>query len=689
MAMLGTEALRLDGVLARRMDDKTRGRIWRSASEVLENGPLARGEKGATCLALGLVQSGKTTSITALLASAADAGYRIAIALLGSTNLLLEQNRQRLEEALGIGTRQDYVWVTEPNLSGQSGSRRLGTHLDRGRVVLIPVLKHAGRVRALAESLAHLNLALPTIIIDDEADQASLNTAGEAAESKTYESIRRLREALPNHLYVQYTATPYGPLLLDAEDLLHPEAVVFLQPGPGYTGGREFFVDAADQVVRDVPMIEEQATKSAPLMLPNSLERAFASFCVGAGLLMVNQEATAPFSMLVHSTARNDVQARYHFLLSRQLRAWRSIVDGAAGFAELPPVFTEERIRLVESGATDVSSEELLTALRAVMRECNLWLINSTSALDKVDWTVSPVHVLVGGNKLDRGFTVEGLTVTYMNRPASVQVDTLEQRARAFGYRRRLLPYCQFFASRRTIRSLRDIVYTEYDLRARLQDHVDEGGTVHSWAKEVGLLLPEGMRPTRDAVVTALSSSPAGWHSLRRPVLGERALEHNRDLVERLGVFGAPLEDHNRLSFRTLWLPASRLLEELLEPWSVESYSPTWRHAEILEHLSRTALDGLDIPVLLMEDDGQPRKRRWDDQVGFINLFQGRDLRPQPDGSYYPGDRATPGLEDEPDRIAVQIHRVVRRDDPGVEILTLAVHLGSRGIMRKRSNDGD
>ncbi|WP_378099056.1 Z1 domain-containing protein [Cellulomonas sp. T2.31MG-18] len=687
VAMLGPEAQRLDKVLAQGMDERTRTNIWHSVGEVLEQGPLGDGRAGETCLALGLVQSGKTTSITALLAAAADAGYRIAVALLGSTNLLLDQNRRRLEDALGIGARQDYVWVTEPNLSGLPGSRRVATHLDRGRVVLIPVLKHAGRIRALSESLQHLGLSQPALIIDDEADQSSLNTGGDNAESRTYEAIRYLRAALPNHLYVQYTATPYGPLMLDAEDLLQPESVVFLQPGAGYTGGREFFVDFADKVVRDVPVIEEQASKTAPLALPNSLERAFASFCVGAALLMVNGAADAPFSMLVHSTARNDVQTRYHFLLGRQIKTWRRALDDAAALAELPAVFAEERARLIGSGAEDVEDTLLLNQLRVVMRECNLWLVNSSTAITKIDWTVSPVHVLVGGNKLDRGFTVEGLTVTYMNRPASPQVDTLEQRARAFGYRRKLLPYCQFFASRRTIRSLRDIVFTEYDLRARLQDHVDDGGSVHTWATEVGLLLPEGMKPTRDTVVTALSSTPAGWHSLRRPVLSEEEVRHNESLVAALGLFQAPFEDHQRLAFRTLHLNASEVIERLLAPWAVESYSPSWRHGDLLDHLQRTVDQNGQVPVLLMEDNGRPRQRRWDDQVGFINLFQGRDLKPQPDGAFYPGDRSTPDLDRDPDRVVVQVHRVVRRNVPDRELLTLALHLGSRGITRKMNDD--
>ncbi len=149
MAILGKESMRLDAVLAAHLDQETRQRIWTSAREILEHGPRAGSPPGSTCLALGLVQSGKTTSITALLAAAADAGYVVAVTILGSTNILLDQNRSRLEMALGIGSRQDYVWVTEPNLSGVSGSKRLRAHLDRHRTVLIPVLKHAGRLRAL------------------------------------------------------------------------------------------------------------------------------------------------------------------------------------------------------------------------------------------------------------------------------------------------------------------------------------------------------------------------------------------------------------------------------------------------------------------------------------------------------------------------------------------------------------
>ena len=336
--MTGPERLRLDAQMSARMNQETRAQIWRSVDGLLAHGPLAPGGSAAmTSLALGYVQSGKTTSITALIAAGADAGYRVVVALLGGTNLLLDQNRARLEKALGIGSRQDYLWVVEGNPAGPTAAKRIANWLERDRVVLVPVLKHAGRIRALTGCLERLpGLSQPVLIVDDEADQASLNTQGETAESKTYEAIRGLREAVPNHLYVQYTATPYAPLLLEADDLLSPQYVEFLQPGPGYTGGREFFVDFADRVVRDVPALDEQAAKTLPLELPGSLVKALSSFVVGSALLLTRDPAGAPVSMLVHSTARNDVQARYHFLLERQLLAWRRLAEAAVSFADMP-----------------------------------------------------------------------------------------------------------------------------------------------------------------------------------------------------------------------------------------------------------------------------------------------------------------------------------------------------------------
>ena len=140
---------------------------------------------------------------------------------------------------------------------------------------------------------------------------------------------------------------------------------------------------------------------------------------------------------------------RYNFLIDRFIDKYKESEDIKSGnFAELIKL---ERTRLYELGIDRLHDDVFWSSLEFVLKEITLWLVNSASEVKKVQWNLAPFHILIGGNKLDRGFTVEGLTVTYMNRPASDQIDTIEQRARAFGYRSSLLPYCQFFATVRTI----------------------------------------------------------------------------------------------------------------------------------------------------------------------------------------------------------------------------------------------
>lgn len=690
--VLGPEAERLDRQLAAApmgLGPDTRATIWVSASNILSRGPLGSQDGSAsTGLALGYVQSGKTTAITALVALAADAGYRVVVALLGTTNLLLEQNTQRIESALGIGERTDYRWVSLPNPRTRKGADALADWLERGRVVFVPVLKHAGRLRDLADVLEWSGAGrFPTLVVDDEADQASLNTkVKKEDESETYAAISQVRRVVPQHLYVQYTATPYAPLLLEPDDSLRPEFVEMLHPGTGYTGGREFFVDHADQVVRPIPTADEQAPRGLPTRLPGSLVSALANFVAGTAMLLGQSIENAPVSMLVHSTHKNDVQARYQFLVERALRRWRRLADEAVEVENLPTEVRGERARLVAVGAVDLPDPQFLALVRFVLREATVWLVNSVSAVKKIDWRVAPVHILIGGNKLDRGFTVEGLTVTYMNRPTSPQVDTVEQRARAFGYRQDLLPYCQFFAGPRTLEALRGVVFTEYDLRAELEDWLEAGKSVADWARRIGVMVPAGTKPTRDAVLSAVSqfNEPAGrWHSLRRPALDAGARAHNRGLVERFGLLSAEPEYFGRLEHRTLRdLRAHDVLTEVVEPWARSSYSPGWRHDDIVQYLRRVE-EAPAVAVLLEQPEGQPRERKWDPELGFVNLFQGADVRPRPGEPFYPGDRKLFGGEEE-DLIVLQVHRVHPRGmDDVPEVLTLAIRLGKSSVVRR------
>lgn len=292
------------------------------------------------------------------------------------------------------------------------------------------------------------------------------------------------------------------------------------------------------------------------------------------------------------------------------------------------------------------------------------------------------------GKQLDRGFTVEGLTVSYLNRKASEQIDTLEQRTRAYGYRDKYLPFCQLFASPRTIRVLRGVVHTEDDLRANLRDHLETGGTVDTWAQEIGLDLPAGTRPSRKNVLPALSNFnvDGSWHSLRRPLFSPEAISHNWNLVEEMGLLGASYVNYGRLKFRTVQLPLNSVLESIIEKWALLDASPSWRQDEIEEFIRRHPNQDESVPIVLMTRDSstdlEARERSWFPDTGYVNLFQGRDNDDRM-GIRYEGDR-TVGLDlVGTEGVVLQVHFVKRKGFGESGSFTLAINLGDRQITRR------
>ena len=682
---LGEQSKALDHRISERILEIDRVKIWESVNNILtayENG-------NSTVLALGYVQSGKTTSITALCAAAADRGFNVIVAILGSTLLLRDQNRTRVEDYLGL-EENNYRWVSFTDLNVRRTPGDIAGWLTKNRIILIPVLKNPTVINKVTSILKQVDLShLKCMVIDDEADQASLNTKiNQEGESSTYTAIKNLRNVLPKHLYVQYTATPYAPLLLDPSDHLVPTHVEFLLPGQGYTGGREFFIDHSSKVIRHIPSGDEQNARTQITELPGSLESALANFFVGAVHLYLENRENAPISMLIHSTFKNDIQDKYKFLLDRFIEKYKKSENKQIGdFADL---IRTEMNRLYNLGIPQINPDIFWKTLDFVLNETHLWLVNSASEVKKVQWNLAPFHILIGGNKLDRGFTVEGLTVTYMNRPASEQIDTIEQRARAFGYRTRLLPYCQFFATVRTVNTLRGIVHTEDDLRANLRETLESGLSIDKWAHEIGLFLPVGTKPTRDSVVPSLSKfNPDGdWFVLRKPFVGTQEKTENLNILNQIGLLTSDYQEYQRLQHRTLEMPLRNLIETVLTKWRLNQSSPGWRHEEILEFLRRRPdIDGPSYVLLMANPDNNlvPRQRKWVEDTGFINLFQGADITQEKPGYDYQGDRKAGLQQYGGDKVVLQVHHVNRRGFDDQDLYTLAIHIGD-GRLVKRAN---
>ncbi|MCK5615492.1 hypothetical protein KAR91_77225, partial [Candidatus Pacearchaeota archaeon] len=252
--IVGQETLDLLNTLS--LEDESKDLIRDEAVAILSccvDPTIASGQE--TGLVVGYIQSGKTLSFTTVTTLARDNGFPIVIVIAGTSKPLTGQSKQRLRHDLRLDHRDDRCWrhLHNPRVNRQDHVRidRLIADWhdqdipnEQKPTMLITVMKHHSHLNHLAGVFLHVNLEnIPVLIVDDEADQAGLNNlVREGEESTTYRRLRRLKNMIPHHTFLQYTATPQGPLLINLIDVLSPGFAKTLTPGQSYVGGAEFFL---------------------------------------------------------------------------------------------------------------------------------------------------------------------------------------------------------------------------------------------------------------------------------------------------------------------------------------------------------------------------------------------------------------------------------------------------------------
>jgi len=497
-----------------------------------------------TGLVCGYVQSGKTASMTAVSAIAKDNGYRIIILLAGVTTNLVAQNRDRLETHLRAAG-QEWAWVMLTNPRPGANSPEIHALLEEWRsdsyddndrrTLFISVMKNHSHLRNLINLLSLVNLSnVPAIIFDDEADQASLNTRPNAPiASSTYTHINNLRARLPHHTYLQYTATPQAPLLITRIDSLSADFAELVSPGEGYTGGREFFA-AANSYVSIIPANEIYRDDNLPIDPPDSLIRAMQSFFVGVAVGQLSPTRTHR-SMLIHPSKATNTHRHYCNWANRLKSAWHTVLlarhetDRLGLIDEFRDAYTE----LTRTSLGIPTFEQLLRRLPVAINQTAVTLVNSVDGRE-VPWQNAYSHILVGGEKLGRGYTVRGLTVTYMPRsPGGWTADTIQQRARFFGYHSDYLGYCRIFLHQGVHSAYLAYVSHEEDMRGRLAEH--RGHPLQEWRRL--FYLDQRLAPTRRNVLSSPYIRPrlsGGWFWPRAPHISPKQGGHNREILRQL-----------------------------------------------------------------------------------------------------------------------------------------------------------
>lgn len=652
-----------------------------------------------TGLVLGCIQSGKTLSFTGVTCLARDNGYRIVVVITGTSRTLLGQSRGRLESDLGLGGSGGSGWLHFEINSGSDHSPvdlanalkawdqpGLPPHLRR--TVLITVLKNHANLERATELLRNTALKLshglsdtPVLVIDDEADQASLNTKARVGNdvSTIYRKIAALRATVPSHSFLQYTATAQANLLLTITDILSPDYCHVLDPGPGYTGGKVFMRDRSE-LVRTIPNNDLPVLGVPVLSPPDSMSHAMRLFLVG--LAQVIDQKGAVRSMLLHPSRQMADHSVCDHMVAEMLREWSVVLA--------LPITDQDRIDLVElfheawrdlsTTASDLRPfDALLPLLSIAITHTSIKVMNSQrgTVIDDFPWGNSPGWILIGGQALDRGFTVKGLTITYMARdlPAAGQpnADTLQQRARFYGYRADYLDYCRIYLTSDVRNALEAYVDHEEALRSDLRDFATTGRPLSDWRRL--FMLDGSMSPTRRGVVGipyqqfTSSLAPA---KLVSPHTVNPELDENRALVSALrahagwSAWDPSVPAGDPRYHEKLVVPLDSLLEGFLVKWRASAPEDA---ADIQERIIQSTMllqrDPRATATIVYMSAGatENRLRTIEDDETVVNLMQGHNATPGA-SNYYPGDSTI----HEATGITVQIHWLNLRNRDRVRV---------------------
>ena len=552
---IGTQALNL---LERKgIKGTERENVLNEACDVLGNcGNPNNQENSKTGLAIGYVQSGKTLSFTTVSALASQNGFNAIIIVAGSTTKLVDQTTKRLKNDLDIYSRSEISWNLFKNpkknqIDEISGTMEEGLFKEKP-VLLITVMKnisHLKNLNALFDSTRVKSLNLKVLIIDDEADQASLNTKAskknEDEASATYDLLKKIRNNITNHTYLQYTATPQGPLLISILDILSPDFVKILTPGLRYTGGNYFFKRNKDSNYPNLKVIHEDEVYSKNnqiVKIPSSLEEALIYFylTVLIGINSNEHPRTHNRTMMIHPSQLTEIHGVYKRWVDMISKRWLSELDeddSDPDKQKLIDKFFGIYVDELQNAEIKLTREQVQQRIHLVIKKTPILVANSKEK-NELDWRASYSRILVGGQILDRGFTVEGLNVTYMPRNIGVgNADTIQQRCRFFGYKKDYIELCKIYFPRASTRAYLDYVAHEEDLRKKLNDFGDTKKSLKDF-KRVFLLAPQ-LKLTRKNIISdeIKRYRLVGW----RPII---SIEENYELNNKV------IEDYiNKLSF--------------------------------------------------------------------------------------------------------------------------------------------
>jgi hypothetical protein len=431
-----------------------------------------------TGLLYGRIQSGKTVAMIALVAAAIDNGFRVVVVLTSDNTKLVAQTAERFADLEGPITLDATVrdaWSTD--------HKHISKYLAQSGVVFV-CSKNQKRLDDLILFLKEEIGAskYPALILDDEADQATLDTnlaRNSRAKSKGKAPVdptaiynlvvQNLRKSLRHHVFLQVTATPYALLLQSVGAPLRPSFTHLLEPGVGYTGGEKFF-EAAHIEGPQPPLVyvgdaESQTILGGASEAPEGLKNAIAFFIIasGAQAILDPDSVKSGQNFLCHTSQLRQQHRNLETLVRTYVDRVGDSVDTETGeaFQRLHMAHVELRRTLPNAPAF----ESVLEQIRRRLVGRRVVVVNAGADAEPG----RALNFIVGGNILGRGVTIKNLLVTYyLREPKIGQMDTMLQHARMYGYREKLMPFTRVYLPEQLAVRFHEIHCIERRLRKQL-----------------------------------------------------------------------------------------------------------------------------------------------------------------------------------------------------------------------------
>ena len=573
-------------------------------------------------LVVGQVQSGKTANYTGLICKAADAGFNFIIVLAGIHNNLRSQTQARLDDGfLGFDTQFERVYannaqnkigvgrsVLYPNLvahsittseeKGDFTKRAAGiVNFNTSDPILLVIKKNVSVLKRLyswlkTQSNGNKINSKSVLVIDDEADNASINTnKPELNPTKINGLIRDVINIFNRSAYVGYTATPFANIFIaqDDSDLFPRDFIINLPAPSNYIGPEKVFGTSLtpdennDDILPIVFKISDYSgfvpeghkkddDKPSFDDIPESLKISIKCFIITCAIRIARGQGNKHNSMLIHLSRFQTWQNEIKELVEQQFRFYKQEIEAndATMLEEFRCIFEEDTDnytsyigttkKILNSSLSKVDNdiqlhtwEEIKPLLNRAVQKIIVKSINGSSG-DVIDYQQNEKNgisvIAIGGDKLSRGLTLEGLSVSYFLR-ASKMYDTLMQMGRWFGYRPGYVDLCRLFTSPELNEWFRHITLASEELREEFNYLAESKQTPEQYALKVrlhdGALQITAINKMRNTTQIEVSWAGKLRETYQLPMdkgLKQRNLNATQELINSLGK-PEPKEDNS------------------------------------------------------------------------------------------------------------------------------------------------